>query len=66
MKAVRIHEHGSVDKLRYEDVDNPKLTSPTDAIVKLKAAALNHIDMWNRRGLTGSGVKKNPAVCRLF
>ena len=56
MKAVRIHEHGGVDKLRYEAVENPKLTSPTDAIVKLKAAALNHIDIWNRRGLTGMDI----------
>ncbi|HET8564366.1 MAG TPA: zinc-binding dehydrogenase [Candidatus Binatia bacterium] len=53
MKAVRIHEHGGIDKLRYEDAEEPKLTSPTDAIVELKAAALNRIDIWNRRGLTG-------------
>jgi len=26
---------------------------PRDAVVKLKAASLNHIDIWNRRGLTG-------------
>ena len=53
MKAVRIHEHGGVDKLRYEEAPEPKPISPTDAIVRLKAAALNHIDIWNRRGLTG-------------
>lgn len=53
MKAVRIHEHGGVEKLRYEEAPEPTLTSPTDAIVRLKAAALNHIDLWNRRGLTG-------------
>ncbi len=53
MKAVRIHEHGGVDKLRYEDAEEPKLSSPTEAIVRLKAAALNHIDIWNRQGLTG-------------
>ncbi|MBI2360617.1 MAG: zinc-binding dehydrogenase [Deltaproteobacteria bacterium] len=53
MKAVRIHEHGAADKLRYEEVGEPKLTDPTDVIVQLKAAALNHIDIWNRRGLPG-------------
>jgi NADPH:quinone reductase-like Zn-dependent oxidoreductase len=53
VKAVRIHEHGGVDKLRYEDAEEPKLSSPAEAIVRLKAAALNHIDIWNRRGLTG-------------
>ena len=53
MKAVRIHEHGGIDKLRYEEVEAPKLRSPSDAIVELKAAALNRVDIWNRRGSTG-------------
>ena len=53
MKAVRIHEHGGVEKLRYEEAPEPTLAGPNDAIVKLKAAALNHIDIWVRRGLTG-------------
>ena len=53
MKAVRIHEHGGVETLRYEDAPEPKLATATDAIVKLRAASLNHIDIWNRRGLTG-------------
>lgn len=56
MKDVRIHEHGGVEKLCYEEVENPELASPTDAIVKLKAAGLNHIDIWNRRGLTGMDI----------
>jgi NADPH:quinone reductase-like Zn-dependent oxidoreductase len=53
LKAVRIHEFGGVEKLRYENAPEPKLASATDAIVKLSAASLNHIDIWNRRGLTG-------------
>ena len=53
MKAVRIHEYGGAEKLRYETVETPKLTSPTEALVQLKAASLNHIDIWNRKGLTG-------------
>lgn len=53
MKAVRIHEHGGIDKLCYEQVEEPKLTSPTEAIVQLKAAALNRIDILNRQGVTG-------------
>jgi NADPH:quinone reductase-like Zn-dependent oxidoreductase len=53
LKAVRIHEHGGVEKLCYEDVPVPELTAPTDAIIKLSAASLNHIDLWNRRGLPG-------------
>ena len=53
MKAVCIHEHGGVEKLRFEEIEEPKLTSPTEAIIQLKTAALNHIDLWIRRGLTG-------------
>jgi NADPH:quinone reductase-like Zn-dependent oxidoreductase len=53
LNAVRIHEHGGIEKLRYEEAPDPKLASPRDAIVKLTAASLNHIDLWNRRGLTG-------------
>ncbi|MGH7823774.1 MAG: zinc-binding dehydrogenase [Candidatus Binatia bacterium] len=53
LKAVRIHEYGGIDKLRYEDAQDPKISSPTDVIVKLRAASLNHIDLWNRRGRAG-------------
>lgn len=53
MKAVRIHEHGGVEKLLYEDAEPPELTSRADAVVQLKAAALNHIDILNREGKTG-------------
>jgi NADPH:quinone reductase-like Zn-dependent oxidoreductase len=53
LNAVRIHEHGGIEKLRYEEAPDPQLASPRDAIVKLTAASLNHIDLWNRRGLTG-------------
>lgn len=53
MKAIRIHEHGGVEKLRFEQADDPKITSSIDVIVKLEAAALNHIDIWARMGATG-------------
>lgn len=53
MKAIRIHAHGGVDQLRFEDAPDPEITSPRDVIVKLEAAALNHIDIWVRKGATG-------------
>ena len=56
MKAVCIHEHGGLEKLRHEEVDEPKLSSPGEAIVQLRAAALNRIDLLNREGVTGTGV----------
>jgi len=50
MKAVVIHEHGGPDKLSYEDVPLPEI-GPNDALVQVKAAALNHLDLWVRQGL---------------
>ena len=53
MKAIRIHAHGGVEQLHYEDAPDPEITSQRDVIVKLEAAALNHIDIWVRKGATG-------------
>jgi len=53
LKAVRMHGHGGVEQLFFEDTNDPLIDGPGQAIVKLSAAAINHIDIWNRRGLTG-------------
>ena len=53
MKAVRMHAHGGVDQLFFENTEEPRLDGAAQAIVKLSAAALNHIDIWNRLGVTG-------------
>ncbi len=49
MKAVRFHEFGGVDKLRYEDVADPEI-SDIEALVRVRACALNHLDLWARKG----------------
>jgi zinc-binding alcohol dehydrogenase/oxidoreductase len=50
MKAVRIHEDGGPEVLRYEDVPDP-VAKPGEVLIRLRAAALNHLDVWVRRGL---------------
>jgi NADPH:quinone reductase-like Zn-dependent oxidoreductase len=50
MKAVRFHEHGGPEVLRYEDAPDPEPASGR-AIVRVAACALNHLDLWQRRGL---------------
>ncbi len=50
MKAIRFHAHGGPDVLRYEDVDEP-IAGPGEAVVRVRACALNHLDLWQRRGI---------------
>ncbi len=50
MKAVRIHSDGGPEVLRYEDVPDPE-PGPGDVLIELRAAALNHLDIWIRKGL---------------
>ena len=50
MKAIRIHEDGGPEVLRYEDAPDPD-PGPGEVLVRLRAASLNHLDLWIRKGL---------------
>ena len=50
MKAIRIHEDGGPEVLRYEDVFDP-VAGPGEVLISLRAASLNHLDLWIRKGL---------------
>ncbi len=52
MKAVRIHEVGGPEVLRYEDVPDPK-PRKDQVLVRVKACAMNHLDLWVRKGMPG-------------
>lgn len=52
MKAIRFHEHGGPDVLRYEDAPDPSLVKG-EALIRVHACALNHLDLWHRRGIPG-------------
>ncbi len=52
MKAARIHEHGGPEVLRYEDVQEPRIKA-NEVLVRVRACALNHLDLWVRRGIPG-------------
>lgn len=49
MKAVRFHEYGPADVLRYEDVPDPE-PGPGEAVVRVRACAINHVDIDMRDG----------------
>jgi NADPH:quinone reductase-like Zn-dependent oxidoreductase len=50
VKAIRIHEDGGPDVLRYEDVPDPE-PGPGEVLVRMRFASLNHLDVWTRKGL---------------
>ena len=50
MKAIRIHQEGGPEVLRYEEVPDP-VPGAGEVLVELRAASLNHLDVWLRRGL---------------
>ena len=50
MKAIVFHQHGGPEVLKYADAPEPALRA-NDVLVRVKACALNHLDLWVRRGL---------------
>ena len=59
MKAVRVHETGPAEVLRYEDVDDPKPRAG-EALVKIAAAGVNYLDVYYRSGFHWGGHHKRP------
>lgn len=52
MKAILLHRHGGPEALEYADYPTPE-PGAGQALVKLKAAALNRLDLWVREGWPG-------------
>ena len=50
MKAIRFHQHGGPEVLKYEDAPEPVIRA-NEVLVRVRACALNHLDLWVRRGL---------------
>lgn len=52
MKAIYFEHHGEIDALEYGEIPTP-VPSPGEALIKVRAVALNHLDIWVRRGWPG-------------
>ncbi len=54
MRALTIDAHGGLEQITYrEDVPVPALRASTDVRVRLRAVALNRLDLWTVGGLPG-------------
>jgi NADPH:quinone reductase-like Zn-dependent oxidoreductase len=56
MKAIFFEHHGEIDSLKYADLPQPE-PKAGEALVRVKAVALNHLDIWVRRGWKGLHVE---------
>src|SRR5262249_33097414 len=50
MRAVALREHGGPEVLRSEELPDP-VAGPGEVRLRVGAVALNHVDLWVRRGL---------------
>jgi NADPH:quinone reductase-like Zn-dependent oxidoreductase len=56
MKAVRFHQHGGPDVLVQEEAPEPQL-APGEVLVRIRACALNRIDVWGRQWRPGAAMQ---------
>jgi NADPH2:quinone reductase len=49
MKAIRIHQPGSIDRLKYEEVEPPS-PDKDEVLIKVISASVNFADVMTRRG----------------
>jgi NADPH:quinone reductase-like Zn-dependent oxidoreductase len=56
LKAIVMHQRGGPEVLRYEDFPTPE-PGPGEALVRVRACGLNHLDVFTRRGEQGRRVK---------
>ncbi|MET7683022.1 NADP-dependent oxidoreductase [Streptomyces sp. NPDC005423] len=61
MKAIRLHEHGGPEVLRYEDVPVPE-PKPGEVLVRVHAVGVNPPDWYLRDGLTVMPVEMRPRI----
>lgn len=52
MKAVVFNEHGGPEVLHYTEVADPQIKA-NEVLIEVRACALNHLDVWARKGLPG-------------
>ncbi len=59
MKAIRIHEIGGPEVMRFESVDDP-MPGAGDVLVRMESIGVNFIEVYHRRGLYKSPLPFTP------
>src|ERR1044071_9627239 len=59
MKAIRVHEHGGPEVLKYEEVPIPT-PGRDEALVKIEAVGFNYLDIYYRGGFHWGGHHRRP------
>ena len=52
MRAVRVTAHGGLDAVECVEIDAPT-PKPGEALIRVRASGMNHLDLWVRRGVEG-------------
>ena len=56
MKAIVLNHHGGPEVLELKDIEKPQPAS-NEVLIKIKACALNRLDIWVRKGLPNLQLK---------
>ncbi len=57
MKALTLVAPGGIERLKVQELPEPALQSPDEVLVRVRAAALNRLDLFVMAGLPGSSQK---------
>ena len=57
MKALYFQEHGEIENLHFAEVPDPQ-PEPNEVVVRVRASAINHLDLWVLRGWPGLDLPK--------
>lgn len=62
MRAVRFHRQGPPDVLQLDDIDPPAPPGPGEVLLDVRAASVNHLDIWVRRSLPNIPLPRIPGA----
>ena len=61
MRAAVIREHGGLDRVRVEEISEPKFADD-EVLLNVRSAGLNHLDIWVRKGRGGTRLSEPHVI----